>query len=100
VLSPAAGAHSFHLHAGQRQVIQQVFKAYGLETTLDDSVPSTPVRLDVDSVGFTQAAHVLCLATNSFYVPLDAHRVLVVRDTLDNRLKFLRQVLETIYLRG
>ena len=99
-LSPAAEAHSFHLHAGQRQVIQQVFKAYGLETALDDSVPSTPVRLDVDAVGFTQAAHVLCLATNSFYVPLDAHRVLVVRDTLDNRQKFLRQVLETIYLPG
>jgi tetratricopeptide (TPR) repeat protein len=100
VLLPAAGAHSFHLRAGQRQVIQQVFKAYGLETALDDSVPSTPVRLDMDDAGFAQAARVLGLVTGSFYVPLDAHRVLVARDTSDNRRKFLRQEFETVYLPG
>jgi len=99
-LSPAAGAHSFHLHTGQRQAIQQVFKAYGLETTLDDSVSSSPVRLDMDDASFAQARLVLGLATGTFYVPLDAHRVLVARDTLENRQKFLRQEYETVYLPG
>ncbi len=44
-LAPEAGLHSFHLRAGQRQIIQQVFKAYGIDATTDDSVQSTPVRL-------------------------------------------------------
>ena len=100
VLLPAAGAHSFHLRTGQHQVIQQVFKAYGVETALDDSIPSMPVRLDMDDASFAQATRVLSLVTNSFYVPLDAHRVLVARDTRDNRQKFLRQEFETIYLPG
>ena len=99
-LLPAAGVHSFHLRTGQRQAIQQVFKAFGLETTLDDSVPSTPVRLEMDDAGFAEAARLLGLATNSFYVPLDAHRVLVARDTRDNRQQFLRQEMETVYLPG
>jgi Flp pilus assembly secretin CpaC/tetratricopeptide (TPR) repeat protein len=99
-LAPAAGAHSFHLHTVQREAIQQVFKAYGLEATIDSSVPSTQVRLDLDDAGFEQAMQVLNLLTNSFYIPLDAHRVLVARDTPDNRKQFERLDLETIYLPG
>ena len=99
-LSHAAGAHSFHLRTSQRQAIQQVFKAYGLETSLDDSIGSAPVRLDMDDASFAQAARTLSLVTNSFYVPLDAHRVLVARDTPDNRQQFLRQEYETVYLPG
>jgi type II secretory pathway component GspD/PulD (secretin) len=38
--------------------------------------------------------------TKSFYVPLDAHRVLVASDTKANRDAFMRQDLETVYLPG
>jgi general secretion pathway protein D len=99
-LEPAAGVHSFHLHQDQRQVIQQVFKAFGLQPTLDDSLRLTPTRFDIDDANFEQSMHSLSLVTNSFYVPLDAHRVLVARDTSDNRRKFERLDLETIYLPG
>jgi len=40
VLAPAPGVHSFHLRTDRRQIIQQVFKAYGIEVTLDQSVRS------------------------------------------------------------
>jgi type II secretory pathway component GspD/PulD (secretin) len=40
------------------------------------------------------------LLTQSFYVPLDAHRVLVARDTPENRQQWTRLELETIYLPG
>ena len=99
-LAPAAGVHSFHLRTGQRQAIQQVFKAYGLEAALDESLHDTPIRLDVDDASFEQAMRTVSLLTNSFYVPLDAHRVLVARDTPDNRKQFLRLDYETIYLPG
>jgi type II secretory pathway component GspD/PulD (secretin) len=42
----------------------------------------------------------LTLLTNSFYVPLDAHRVLVARDTAENRQRLMRLESETIYLPG
>jgi len=99
-LAPVAGVHSFHLHTDERQAIQQVFKAYGLEATMDDSVHITQIRLDVDDASFEQAMRVVSLLTNTFNVPLDAHRVLVAGNTAENRRRLLRLNLETIYLPG
>ncbi len=40
------------------------------------------------------------MVTDSFTVPLDAHRALVAKDTRENRQQFMRQEYETIYLGG
>jgi Flp pilus assembly secretin CpaC len=100
ILAPTSGAHSFHLHSDQRQALQQVFKAYGLDTTLDESVRPTQIRLDMDDASFEQASRTIGLLTNTFYVALDAHRVVVAKNTTENRQQFMRQSLETIYLPG
>lgn len=99
-LLPATRLHSFHVHTGERELIGQVYKAYGLDAMLDDSVREQMIRLDVDDATFAQATQLLGLVTGTFYVPLDAHRVLVARDTRENREKFMRQELETVYLAG
>ena len=99
-LEPAAGLRSFHLHLDNHQVFEQVFKAFGLQATLDNSVRTTQVRLDIDDASFDQVTQVLGLLTNTFFVSLDAHRVLVARDTREFRQQFTRQELETIYLSG
>ncbi|MGA3370611.1 MAG: hypothetical protein ABSC48_02500 [Terracidiphilus sp.] len=99
-LAPVAGVHTFHLHTDQPQIIQLVFNAYGIEATVDESVRHVPARLDLDNVGFEAAARVVGMATTSFYVPLDAHRVLVAHDTRENRDQFQRWELETVYLPG
>jgi len=99
-LETTAGTHSFHLHTDQKSLIQQVFKAWGLVPTVDDSVHFTQVKMDVDDATFDQATKILGMLTTSFYVPLDAHRVLVARDTQDNRKQFERLEMETIYLPG
>ena len=100
LLAPTPGAHSFHLRTDQHQLIQQVFRAYGIEATVDESVRPTRVRLDVDNVGFEAAARTVELATASFFVPLDAHHVLVARDVREFRQQFTRQDMETVYLSG
>jgi Flp pilus assembly secretin CpaC len=99
-LQHTAGAQSFHLRADQRQIVKQVFKAFGVEATLDDSIQAKQIRLDVDDASFEETMQALSLLTNSFYVPLDEHRVLVARDTTENRLKFTRLEMETVYLPG
>ena len=93
-------ARSFHVRTDRRQGIQQVFKAYGVEATLDSSISPIPLRLDLDDASFEEATRVLGMLTNSFYVVLDPHRVLVARDTRENRMQYTRQELETVYLSG
>jgi len=99
-LQPTPGVHSFHLHTDQRRAIQEVFKAYGIEATIDDSIRLLQVRLDMDDASFVEAMRALSLVTISFYVALDSHRVLVARDTAENRRQFERLDLETVYLPG
>ena len=100
VLEFSGGTQSFHLKLDRRQLIQKVYKAYGIDATIDQSVPALPARFDIGDVDFHRAEDVLNLATNTFAVPLDAHRVLVARDTRENRQQFERQELETLYLPG
>ena len=99
-LAPAAGTHSFHLHTNQRQVIENVFKGYGIQVTLDESVRGQSIRFDIDDADFTEASHALSMATKSFYEAIDAHRVVVALDTRENRTQFTRNGVETVYLSG
>jgi Flp pilus assembly secretin CpaC len=99
-LEPTAGVHSFHLRAEQHQLIQQVFKAYGIDVSVDNTVQATQARLDVDDVDFETAARVVGLVTGSFFIPLDAHHVLAARDTKENRQQFTPLEVETVYLPG
>jgi len=99
-LEPAPGVHSFHIHTNQRQVIENVFKAYGIQVTLDATIRGQPLRFDVDDATFIEAANAISKATKSFYEPIDAHRAVVALDTRENRLQFTRNGVETVYLAG
>jgi general secretion pathway protein D len=99
-LEPSKDLKSFHLKIDRRQLIQQVYKAYGIDATLDQSVSAVQLRFDLENVPFHQAQDLLDVATDTFSVPLDAHRVLVARDTRENRQQFLREEMETVYLPG
>ncbi len=99
-LAPADGVRSFHVRAAQRQVIQQVFRAWGIEPSIDDSVRGNVVRLDLDDATFAQAAQAVSMVTNTFFVAIDPHRAVVARDTRDLRQQFTREGVETIPLSG
>jgi general secretion pathway protein D len=99
-LQASPDRHSFHLRSNQRQIAENVFKAYGIDPMMDESVRSMPARIDIDDASFESAARAISMVTHTFYVPLDAHRVVVADDTTAKRQEFTRQVLETIYLPG
>jgi general secretion pathway protein D len=99
-LAPIAGAHSFHLKTDRRTVIQTVYRSYGIEASVDQSVTGPPVRFDMDDATFGQAAQAVSMVTDSFTVPLDVHRALVAKDTRDNRQQYMREEFETVYLGG
>jgi len=100
VLEPTTGKHSFHLKTDRRQLIQTVFRAYGIEASVDQSITAAPVRFEIDDVTFDQAMQALNLATDSFTVPLDEHRALLAKDTRENRQQYEREEAETVYLGG
>ena len=99
-LAPRSGTQSFHLKTDRRQLIQNVYKAHGIDATLDQSVPATSARFDLDEATFAQARQALEDTTDTFDVPLDPHRVVVARDTRQNREQFQRQETENLYLPG
>ncbi|HZD78107.1 MAG TPA: hypothetical protein VE218_13950 [Acidobacteriaceae bacterium] len=99
-LEPASGKRSFHVRADGVTLLRQVLSAYGIAPSFDSSVTPKSVRFDVDDVDFQQAEQLLQLETDTFFVPLDPHRVLVAKDTKQNRTEFERLLLETLYLPG
>jgi general secretion pathway protein D len=99
-LEPTPGKHSFHIRADGLSLLRQVLSSYGIAPSFDSSVSSQPVRFDVEDVDFQQAQQLLRLETNTFFVPLDPHRVLVAKDTRANRQEYERLLLETVYLPG
>lgn len=99
-LAPAQIQSTFHLRGGAQDILHQVFSAYGITTLMDDSVPTKPVQLDLDHASFRQASEAAELATGTFWVALDPTHVLVAKDTRENRKKFDRLLLETIFLPG
>ena len=99
-LQPAEGRHSFHMHGTGQEILKQVLSAYGITPTLDPSVEVKRTSFDGDDISYPEAARMLQMATNTFFVPLDPKRVLVAKDTKPNREQFMREVLETVYLPG
>jgi len=99
-LEPLSGTKSFHLRTDRRQAIQNVFHSFGIEASIDSSVTGPPVRFEMDDATFAQAMQAINMVTDTFTVPLDAHRAIVARDTRENRTQFMRQEFETVYLGG
>jgi len=91
---------SFHLRASAREVIQKVYKAWGIDTTFDSSVSNNLVRLNIDDASFSEAVQMLRSLTQTFDLVLDPHRVVVAHDSKENRQRLERQNLETIYFSG
>jgi tetratricopeptide (TPR) repeat protein len=99
-LAPERGSRTFHLWTDEASLIREVLDAYGIQVTIDASVKSQAVHFDAVDVDFDDAVRLVKLATNTFFVPMDALHVIAVADTRENRRKHERQVTETIYFPG
>lgn len=99
-LAPASIQSTFHLRGDAQDILHKVLAAYGITAILDDSVPTKQIQLDLDHASFAEASATVALSTGTFWVALDPTHVLVAKDTKENRTKFDRLLLETIFLPG
>jgi hypothetical protein len=100
VLVPQTVRHSFHLRTDKRTLILQVLDTFGIRATIDQSVNAQRIHFNTDDIDFTEASKLLELATNTFFVPLDAKNVIAVANTKQNHVKFQPLVMRTFYLPG
>ncbi len=99
-MRPRTACAAFTCEPARRQIIQQVYRAWGIDATVDDSVRGNVVKLDLDDADFAEAVRVVSMLTDSFHVTVDPHRALVARDTRDMRQQYTRNGVETVSLSG
>jgi len=85
-LKPLPGKKSFDLRGPARSVIEQVARAFGLDTIFDGDYGTGPtVRLRVEDADYRQALHAAEAATGSFVFPLGERLMMAVKDTPQKR---------------
>ena len=81
-----AGTKSFNLKGDARSTIEKVAEAYGLMVAFEDAYQSPPpFTFRLEDVGFQDALRALELVSSSFFVPVNEHLAMVVRDTPQKR---------------
>ena len=99
-LEPNSAVKGFHLSTDNQDIVRQVYAAYGIQVTFDDSVQRQPLRFDLEDLSYDKAVPILLNVTHLFAVPLDKKSVLIAKDTADNRTRLEHQLQETIYVPG
>ncbi|HEV2022440.1 MAG TPA: type II and III secretion system protein [Terriglobales bacterium] len=97
-LAPAAGRKNFHYRGDTRGLIQEITRAFGVKAVFDDSMPSRPVRFDLEDADFVTAMRIAAQMSKSFWTPLSSTEMLVAADNAENRRQFERMSLRTFYL--
>lgn len=97
-LAPAAGHKNFHFRGDSRGLLQEVARAFGVKALLDDSVPSRPLRFDLEDADFATAMRLANQMSKTFWTPLSSSEMLVAADTAENRHQFERMSERTFYL--
>ena len=100
LLKPSSTPSSFHVHSDVRNVLRQVYSAFNIRATFDESVAPQQLRFDLDNVTYAQAVPILMQMAHVFAIPIDPTSVLIARDTTENRQRFERQIQETVYVPG
>jgi general secretion pathway protein D len=100
VLTPKDSTQSFHLRSDVQDIVRQVFSAYGIKPTFDESVAHQSLRLDLDNTTYQQSSHIVLEMAHLFAVPLDPTSIIIAKDTLENRQRFERQLEETVAIPG
>ena len=98
VLAPSPGRQTVDARGDIRQVVTQVSTQFGIRSVFDDSVAGQQIRFNLGPASFRRAMPALLQMGHLLAVPLDTKTQFVVKDTQENRQRFVRQVEETIYI--
>ena len=92
--------HSFHVKADTKTLVTDIAKSYGVVAVMDPDLQGKNLRMDVDDATFDDAMRVLGLVSDTMYVPLDEHTILLAEDKADNRQRYERLVEQVYFFPG
>jgi general secretion pathway protein D len=99
-LEPKAEKSTFHYRGDVRGLYTELGTAYGVTVEFDDSVQPKNVRFYVDDVDFFTALHLAGRVSNTMWTALDAHQILVAKDSPENHKQYDRMALATFVVPG
>ncbi|MGC9199328.1 MAG: type II secretion system protein GspD [Acidobacteriaceae bacterium] len=101
-LTPLKGKRNIHLHGALQMVAETLYGLYGIKVSLHPSLsqPGPPIDLDMNGVDFAGATRAFDLVANAFAVPVEPNRVVLARDTRENREALMPEYEEAIYVEG
>ena len=99
-LYPKAERATFHYRGDVRGLFTELASAYGMSVQFDENVETKSVRFYVDDVDFFTALDLACRVSKSMWTALDAHQLLVAKDSPDNHKQYDRMSLATFSVPG
>jgi general secretion pathway protein D len=99
-LEPKAERATFHYRGDVRGLFTELASAYGMTVEFDDTVQPKNVRFYVDDVDFFTALHLAGRVSNIMWTALDAHQILVAKDSPENHKQYDRMALATFVVPG
>ena len=95
---PDAVRADFHYQGDSKTLLSQIATAFGLTSTIDDSVTGHPVRFDVTNVDFYAAMRAAGVVTKTFWAPLGEKQIIIAPDTTEGHRQFDRLGLRTFWI--
>ena len=91
VLEPAPGKRSFDLKETAQALFEKVAGAYGIQAVPDVAYTPlpAPITFRITDATAAEALRALEAATDSFFVPVSAHSVMVARDNPQKRTELM-----------
>jgi type II secretory pathway component GspD/PulD (secretin) len=81
-----------------RSIFLALGKYAGVNIIFDELFKDTPFAIDLEGMNFEEAVSVLCMATKSFYRPINKRAVIIIPDRPDKRMQYELTVIKTFYL--
>ena len=90
----------FHYQGDSKTLLAQIATAFGLTSTIDDSVTGHPVRFDVTDVDFYGAMRAAGVVTKTFWAPLGEKQIVIAPESTEGHRQFDRLGLRTFWISG
>lgn len=99
-VQPKPDRSTFHYRGDVRGMFNELAQAYGVTVEFDDAITPLPVRFYVDDVDFFTAIDLACKVSKTMWTPVDAHQLLIAKDSKENHTLYDRMSLATFSVPG
>lgn len=99
-IQPKPDRSTFHYRGDVRGMFNEIAQAYGVTVEFDDAITAMPVRFYVDDIDFFTAIDLACKVSKTMWTAIDAHQLLIAKESKENHTLYDRMALATFSAPG